>query len=152
MNIHHETLVFEREFDALPSRLFAAYVDTEAREKWSTPSPTLEVRIDSSDVRTGGRETGRCGSKGDLKWMLNVHYHCVTPDRQITFTEELWDGDQILVVALITFDLMEIDANRTALKLTDQITSFVGPDAVNGHRDGYTQALAHLQQYVTVET
>ena len=151
MEIYHETLVFEREFDAPPPRLFAAYTDARAREKWSSPSPTAEVKIDSSDVRTGGHETGRCGGKGDLRWTLKMMYHHVTPDRQITFTEELWDGDQILTVALITFDLMAIGDNKTALTLTDQITSFVGADAVGGHREGYTQALDNLEQHVTVD-
>ncbi|WP_424931272.1 SRPBCC domain-containing protein [Amaricoccus macauensis] len=149
MEIHHETLIFERDFDAPPSQLFSAYIDTKAREQWSTPSPTAEVKIDSSEVRTGGHETGRCGGKGDLRWTLKVIYHLVTPDRQITFTEELWDGEQILTVALITFDLKPIRENKTALTLTDQITSFVGADAVGGHREGYTQALTNLQQHVT---
>lgn len=151
MEIHHETLVFERVFDAPPSRLFAAYVDTKAREKWSAPSPSAEVKIDSSDVRTGGHETARCGGKGNLRWTLKVNYHHVTPDRQITFTEELWDGERVLTVALITFDLQAVGDDRTALTLTDQITSFVGADAVGGHREGYTQALANLEQHATAD-
>ena len=76
-------------------------------------------------------------------------YHHVTPDRQITFTEELWEGEQVLTVALITFDLKDIGDKKTALTLTNQITSFVGADAVGGHREGYTQALANLEQHVT---
>jgi uncharacterized protein YndB with AHSA1/START domain len=151
MEMHHETLVFEREFDAPPARLFAAYVNTKARENWSAPSPTAEVRIDRSDVRTGGHESGRCGGKGDLRWTLRLVYHHVTPDRQITFTEELWEGEQILTVALITFDLKPLGDSRTALRLTDQITSFVGAEAVGGHRLGYSQALANLERHVTVD-
>lgn len=148
MDVHHETIVFEREFPAPPSSLFAAYVDSKAREKWSAPSPTAEVRIESSDVRTGGREAGRCGGKGDLRWTVKVIYHLVTPDRQITFTEELWDADQILTVALVTFDLRAIGRNRTALTLTDQVVSFVGAGAVGGHREGFTQSLANLERYL----
>lgn len=148
MEIHHETIVLEREFNVPPSQLFAAYVDPRAREIWSAPSPTAEVKIDNSDVRTGGHETARCGGKGDLRWALKLVYHHVTPNRQITFTEELWEGDKILTVALVTFDLKDIGNNRTALRLTDQITSFVGADAVEGHRRGYTQALANLHHHV----
>ncbi|OOY04457.1 SRPBCC domain-containing protein [Thioclava sp. F28-4] len=148
MDVHHETLVFERDLDAPPSKVFAAYIDKEARELWSTPSPTAEVKIDSADVRTGGVETTRCGAKGDLRWALKVIYHFVEPDRLITFTEELWDGEQILTVALIAIELKSASDNMTALKLTDQITSFVGPDAVDGHREGYTQALANLARHV----
>ena len=148
MDIHHETLIFEKLFTAPPSRVFAAYVDKKAREKWSAPSPEAEIRIDNSDVRTGGRESGQCGGKGDLRWSLELYYHRVTPDRQITFSEELWDGDQLLVVALITFDLVETSDGGTALKLTDQITSFVGRDIVRGHQEGHLKALANLRQLV----
>ena len=35
---------------------------------------------------------------------MKVVYHWVTEGRLITFTEELWDGDELLTVALITFD------------------------------------------------
>ncbi|MEO0497388.1 MAG: hypothetical protein AAF141_08455, partial [Pseudomonadota bacterium] len=70
MDIHHETLVFKRNFDVPPAQLFSAYTDTKAREQWSTPSPSAEVKIDRSEVRTGGQETGRCGGKGDLRWRL----------------------------------------------------------------------------------
>ncbi|MEO0498905.1 MAG: SRPBCC domain-containing protein, partial [Pseudomonadota bacterium] len=80
---------------------------------------------------------------------LKVNYHLVTPDRQITFTEELWDGEQILTVALITFDLKPIGEGETALTLTDQVTSFVGAGPVDGHREGYSQALTNLQQHLT---
>jgi hypothetical protein len=34
--------------------VFAAYVDTRAREVWSAPSDTAEVHIVDEDVRTGG--------------------------------------------------------------------------------------------------
>ena len=148
MDIHHETLVLERALDAPPARVFSAYVDTKAREKWSAPSPTTEVRIDHADVRTGGQETGRCGTTGDLRWTLKLNYHRVIQDSQITFTEELWEGEVILTVALITFDLRDLDQGRTLLRLTDQITSFVGPEAVSGQREGYAAALANLDQHL----
>jgi hypothetical protein len=35
-------------------RVFAAYVDTRAREVWSAPRDTAEVHIVDEDVRTGG--------------------------------------------------------------------------------------------------
>lgn len=75
---------------------------------------------------------------------MKVAYHRVADNRLITFTEELWDGDSLLTVALITFDFEERGLGGTRLKLTDQITSFVGEGGVRGHRDGYTKALENL--------
>lgn len=146
MNIHHETVVFERSFNAPPERLFRAYADPKERVAWSMPSPDDVMVIDSSEVRTGGTEVARCGTKDNLGWRMNVAYHLVTENRQITFTEELWDGDTLLTVALITFEFAGRAGGGTALKLTDQVTSFVGADAVSGHRHGYTQALVNLEK------
>lgn len=144
MDIRHETLVFERAFDAPPARLFQAYIDPREREVWSAPTPETVIVIDETDVRTGGRETARCGTAGDLNWTMKVVYHRVTQDRQITLTEELWGDETILTVALITFDFEPRGASGTRLKLTDQITSFVGEGGIAGHRDGYAKAMNNL--------
>ena len=148
MDLAHDTLTFTRHFNAPPTRLFAAFADPREREIWSAPSPTAEVRIETSDFRTGGRETARCGGKGDLRWRLSTVYHTVVSDRLVSFTEELWEGDTLLTVALITFDFAP-DGSGTNLTLTDQVTSFVGADAIHGHRQGYTAALGNLSTMVS---
>lgn len=144
MAIHHDTLEFVREFDAAPAQLFAAYADPARREIWSTPSPTAEVRIDCADVRTGGTERGRCGPKGDMRWTTEVSYLSVTKDQHIVFTEVLKEGAKILTIALVSFEFQEMAGEKTRLLLTDKITSFVGPDAVEGHEQGYIRALENL--------
>ncbi len=146
MDICHETLVFERVFAAPPTRLFQAYRDPEMRQAWSAPSPDTAVVIDAADVRTGGRETARCGRPEDLRWRLELFYHRVIENRLIAFTETLWEGDALLTVALITFDFEPHGAVETRLRLTDQVTSFVGAGGPAGHRDGYKKALANLEK------
>lgn len=143
MTLAHETLTFERRFDATPARVFRAYTDPEVRMVWSAPSDGEEVQIDHAEVRTGGQERARCGPKGDLKWTMKVAYHWVETDRLIHFTEELWEGDCLLTVAQITFDIAAAGSG-SRLTVTDQLTSFVGADAVDGHRKGYPAALDHL--------
>ena len=144
MDIHHETLVFEREFDVTPERLFQAYANPKEREIWSAPTPEAVIVIDETDVRTGGREIARCGSAENLNWTMKVYYHWVIEGRQITFTEELWEGGAVLTIALITFEFHTRSGNGTRLKLTDQVTSFVGQGGVAGHREGYLKALDNL--------
>ena len=87
MNIHHETIAIKKALPATPARVFQAYVDTKAREKWSSPEPNTEIRITESDVRTGGSEVGKCGTKGEeLNWRMDVADHLVDTDKLITFT------------------------------------------------------------------
>lgn len=144
MPIHHDTLVFERRIDATPAEVFTAYADRSRREAWSAPSDASEVKIDAVDFRTGGSERGRCGSKGDLRWATEVAYHAVEANRRIVFTEALKEGASILTVALIAFDLQADGERGTKLAVTDQIASFIGPEGVQGHKDGYRQALDNL--------
>jgi len=144
MDIFHETLAFERSFDAPPARLFQSYADPREREIWSAPTLETVIVVDETDLRTGGRETARCGSADNLNWTMKVHYHRVEDGRLITFTEKFWDGAEILTVALITFEFREDGEAGTQLKLTDQVTSFVGEGGVAGHREGYGKALANL--------
>ena len=145
MQVHHETLRLERTFSASPSRLFAAYLDTHERELWSAPSDTAAVKIENADVRTGGSESTRCGAKGDMRYRTKVAYHLVETDSLISFSETLLEGDHVLMAALITFDFKQADDEGTLLVLTDQITSFVGPEGIEGHRTGFNQALDNLR-------
>ena len=143
MDLYHETLTFKRSFPVSAARLFEAFRNPREREVWSAPDDNTEIKIVECDVRTGGREKGLCGSKGDMNWSMDVAYHLVENNRLITFTEELREGDRMLTVALITADITPTGDGCT-LDLTDQITSFVGQGGVSGHREGYDQALDNL--------
>jgi hypothetical protein len=93
---------------------------------------------------------GRCGSAKEMSWTMKVAYHLVTQDELITFTEELWEGDAILTIALITFEITKHGESGSRLKLTDQITSFVGKGGVAGHQEGYGLALDNLKARLAI--
>lgn len=141
MLIHSETIRLERQFSASPQRVFDAYLDTKAREKWSAPSDTAAVMIEHAEVRTGGVEATRCGSSEDMRYRTDVRYHLVEEPHLISFSETLLEGVQVLTAALVTIELRSVGEGETGLFFTDQVTSFVGPDGVEGHRLGFASAL-----------
>ncbi|MEM9061392.1 MAG: SRPBCC domain-containing protein [Pseudomonadota bacterium] len=145
MDILHDTVVLDRTFKAPPTRLFQAYTDPKQRQIWCVPGDGMVFDIRESEVRTGGRETATCGPDGDMRWRMDLIYHRVEQDRLVLFTEELWEHDMLLTVALITFDIQDDGAGGSKLTLTDQITSFVGEEAVLGHQEGYEHALQNLE-------
>ncbi|MEM6413735.1 MAG: SRPBCC domain-containing protein [Pseudomonadota bacterium] len=148
MGICHNTIQLKHHYRHPPERLFAAYLNPTTREIWSSPSDQTAVDIVSTDVRSGGVEETRCGMKGDLKYRTQVRYHLVRPNKLISFSEVLFEADTILSVALITFQFHEIDGDQTELVLTDQVTSYIGADGVEGHRQGLTAALVNLQRFL----
>jgi uncharacterized protein YndB with AHSA1/START domain len=147
MTVHYETIRLEQPLSAPPARAFAAYVDTAKRELWSAPSDTAAVKIDYADVRTGGSETTRCGGKDDLRYRTEVRYHSVVQDTLISFSETLLEGETVLTAALITLEFRPADRG-THLVLTDQVTSFAGPEAADGHRQGFSASLSHFAAFL----
>lgn len=143
MEVTHDTVVFERVFPVSPDRLFQAYADPREREIWSPPFEGVEVKIDRSDVRSGGSETSRCGPSGDLKWRMDLSYHRVEPGAHICFTETLREGDMLMTVSQSTFEISAAPEG-CRLRLTDQVASYIGADGIEGHKEGYARSLDNL--------
>lgn len=145
MDVYHDTVRLRKFLPYSAEQLFAAYLDPEVRQEWAAPNDDSAVEIVHSNVMTGGKEETRCGGKDDLKYRTEVNYHLVRANELITFTESLFERDSILSVAAITFEFKRLD-NGAELILTDQITSFVGKDMVDGHRQGFNAALLNLEK------
>lgn len=150
MTLCHETIELQQTLPVAPARAFAAYCSVPDREIWSAPSATAAVIIDHADVRTGGSETTRCGGKDDLRFRTEVRYHKVEANAYVSFTETLYEDDAILTAALITFDFRAEGDERTYLTLTDHVTSFVGPEALAGHREGFAASLQNFRDFFKI--
>ncbi|MBS0418647.1 MAG: SRPBCC domain-containing protein [Proteobacteria bacterium] len=145
MDIIHETLTFKQSFPVSLKRLFRAFTDPREREAWGRPSETAEIRIEHSDVRTGGTETARCGTKGDLRWTVHVSYHLVETDRLIVYSEAVSEAGAIQHTSLVTVEFLKSADGSASVILTDQIASFIGRDGIKGHQFGHSKALANLR-------
>jgi hypothetical protein len=70
----------------------------------------------------------------------------VEADRLICFSETLLEGDAVPMAALITMEFLDAGSGASKLTLTDEITSFVGPEGREGHRTFFSLALDNLQR------
>jgi len=142
----HATLVFERVVVAPPSAVFAAFADPVERAKWGTPSDTAVVIYDETAFREGGHDCFRCGSK------INPNIHGVTRyldiqvNRRIVSSETITVDGKRLCASLNTLELTA-DGQRTRLKSTTQLVSFIGQDMVNGHTTGTNASLDNLVRH-----
>jgi len=142
----HATLVFEREISAAPKAVFAALADPAARAQWGTPSDTAVVIYDKADFREGGQDHFRCGPKENPNIHGVTHYLDVVPDRRVISSETLVMDGTRLCVSLTTLELTP-DADKTRLKHTTQLASFVGEAMVKGHTMGTNASLDSLVRY-----
>jgi len=149
-SVAHETLVFERRVRASPEAVFAAYADVGVRTRWSAPSPTAAVVYSSADFRVDGVDSFRCGGVDDLRFAGVVRYLDILDGQRIVYCEVISTSEARLSVSLVTWEL-STDGSGTRLVVTDQVTSFVGKEMIDGSRSGMTGALDNLASLVNAD-
>jgi uncharacterized protein YndB with AHSA1/START domain len=141
--VTHSTIVLERSYDAPLERVFQAFADPQARLRWGTPSPGVDLVYDKADFRVGGLDVSRCGPRGKLIYRVETRYLDIEPDERIITAEVVSEGWHKLSVSLITVEFHAV-GQSTRLTLTDQITAFGGKDMIAGSREGFGAALDNL--------
>ena len=142
----HATLVFEREIPAPVEKVFAAFADPVARTAWGAPSETAVVIYDEADFREGGQDCFRCGSKADPKIHGTTRYLEIVPNRRVVSSETIVVEGKRLCASLTTLELTP-DDEKTRLRSTTQLASFIGEDMVKGHETGNNASLDNLVRY-----
>ncbi len=145
-SLAHETLTFTQSIDAPLSAVWSAIADSTQRAVWSVPVGEAMV-YDRSNFGVGGRDEYRCGPPETLEFHCVVDYVQIAPESLIVHTDTVATEGQTLAVALVTWELDD-NGGSTLIRLTDQVTSFVGAGMIDGHRNGHTKALSQLRDFV----
>lgn len=144
--LHHATITLERTYSAPVERVFSEFADPKARAKWSTSSNDALV-YDEADFREGGLDVFRCGPMNDLKFRGVTTYQVIIPNRCVISTETLTQHNNRLAVSLNTLEFGP-EMEGTKLRVTVQITSFVGPGMIEGYESGNRGALEGLSRHL----
>ena len=146
MTTLHKTLVFEREIPAPIEEVFAAFADPVARVAWGAPSDNTALIFDEADFREGGQDRFRCGPKANPNIQGVTHYLEIIANRRVVFSETIAMNGNRLCASLTTLELSP-DGDKTRLKSTTQLASFIGEDMVKGHEQGNNASLDNLVQF-----
>lgn len=146
-DLAHGTVVVDRHYPHPPAAVFAAYADIDQRSAWSAPSDAEELVFDSHDFRVGGHDGFRCGLKGNLVFSGTTRYEYIVDGSLIVFTESVTMNGDPRAVSLVAWHVTA-DGDGSRLTITDQVTSFVGPDEIEGQRAGYTGILDQLARFL----
>lgn len=141
--ITHATLVMERTYKASPARVFAAWEDKEARERWQAPDETIRIRYEESDFHQGGRDVARCIEQDGAEFLATVHYLDIRRSERIVFTEAVAQGDANVSAALICVELYPVIEGTRQL-VTMQIAAFDGSGMEKGYEHGWSLALDNI--------
>lgn len=145
-----ETLILERDIACSPDRLFHVMTDRDTRQKWSAPDDESVVIIDEYDCRAGGCEKTHCGPKEAPEFNTIGLFHVVTTEF-LSFTETLVVVGQTMSISLCGHEISK-SKTGSALRVTLQVTSLVGPDLFDDYRSGWSAALDNLSALVVAHS
>ncbi len=124
----HDSFTLERVFAASPARVYKAFTDIEAKNKWFAGGEGYQYRERSMDARPGGREVaeGEFGN-GTISRFDAIYFELV-PDTRLVYAYEMHLNGARISVSLATVQLFP-EAGGTRLKITEQGVF------VNGYED-----------------
>jgi uncharacterized protein YndB with AHSA1/START domain len=139
-----------RILDALPSRVFRAWIDPRAVSQWWGPhgftNPVCEM-----DVRPGGRiRIDMTAPDGTVYPMKGIIHEIVQHERLVVTTSALDDEDGnpgLEVVNIVTFDDQE-GMTRLTLNAAVVKSSPEAAEALQGMEEGWSQSLSRLARYL----
>ena len=118
-SVTHNTFTLERTYDAPVARVYAAFADWDAKQKWFA-SPEGWVQGEAKmDFRVGGSEVNKGGPKGGPMHSFFSRYYDIVPNERIVYAYEMYMDDKRISVSVATFEF-EAKGRQTRLKLTEQ--------------------------------
>jgi len=148
-SVVHATFVINRVYDASPARVFKAFSNSEARDRWFVKSEGWPVAEYTYDFRVGGQERGRFSPDGTMVVLNETTYWDIVPDQRIISAYAMdIDGNRISV-SVATIELKP-EGKGTRLTYTEQGAFLDGYDIPAqreaGCRDLYEKLAAELER------
>jgi uncharacterized protein YndB with AHSA1/START domain len=140
----HDTVVVRRTVAAPPGRVFQAWSDAAALERWYVPGDgTWSSKILAHDFRPGGVKRLEFGPPGETPYVEDCRYEDIVPERRICFVMTILRGRTPITTSLVTVELFAHGA-RTDVVVTDQIAILDGGDSAAGRERGWGETLDKL--------
>jgi uncharacterized protein YndB with AHSA1/START domain len=124
-SVVHDTFAIEREYDAAPARVFAAWADPAAKARWF--GSQAEGGKFELDFRVGGTEINSGTGPGGSAITFEALYQDIVPDQRIVYSYDMhMDGTRISV-SLATVEFKP-SGGGTRLIFTEQGAFLDGHD------------------------
>jgi len=135
-SVQHGTFTLEREFAFPPARVFAAWAEREAKDRWfGGPSGQWRPLERHMEFRVGGSERARGQWTGGRVSDFQAQYHDIVQDRRIVYSYSMHIDDMKISVSLATIEF-EPAGRGTKLILTEQGAFLDGYDDAGSRQRG----------------
>jgi uncharacterized protein YndB with AHSA1/START domain len=135
----HSTFVIERDYDASPARVFAAWANVDAKGQWFGPGGEQQHEL---DFREAGREHFAAAVEGAV-YSYDALYEDIVPDERIVYTYNMHRDGVRMSVSVTTVELLA-DGAGTHLRYTEQGVFLDGEDTPELREHGTKEILDKL--------
>jgi uncharacterized protein YndB with AHSA1/START domain len=107
----------ERSLAFPPSKVYKAFANKEAKEKWFKGPTDDGLNEHEMDFRVGGSELNRGRFHDGIVHTFKAHYYDIVPEKRIVYAYEMYLDDSRISVSLATIELKaEGDKTRIVLR------------------------------------
>ena len=143
-SVAHGSFRLQRTYEARATRVWRAFTDPEAKQKWFTGPPgkweLLERRM---DVRVGGTERLKGRWEGGLVSTFDATYHDVIANERLVYSYIMHLDEKKISVSLATIELAAEDGGTT-VSITEQGAFLDGYDDAGSREQGTSHLLDAL--------
>lgn len=139
----HARFTVERRFDAAPDRVFAAWADPAAKQRWFGDADGWEDVTHSLDFRVGGSERSTARQPGGPMHVNETVFLNIVPQRRIIFAYSMAMDDKPISASLATVEFLA-EEGGTRLVYTEQGAFLDGLDDVSLREGGWAWLLGQL--------
>ena len=143
----HGTVGVEQILNVPVARAYGAFADPDERVRWSAPSDSAVFIYDATNFSVGGLDLARCGAKEDPRYRVEARYVDIVAERRVVWTETIRELDKPLATNITTLEFIP-EGRHTRLKVTVQVTSFVGAGMITNTKAGYEGSLANMARHL----
>ena len=143
----HDTFVVERDFDASPARVFAAFADRDAKARWFVGPDDWQGSNHTLDFRVGGKENVSGGEPGGPVHIYNAVYQDIVTNERFVLTYDMHIDKTRISVSLATVEFKAAPGG-TRLIYTEQGVFLDGYDGAADRERGTHDLLDKLEKSV----
>jgi uncharacterized protein YndB with AHSA1/START domain len=141
--IHHASFAIERVYPASPERVFAAWSQPAAKQRWFAGTDGWQTSGYALDFRAGGQEQALSRPPSGEAHRYHAHYHDIVPNQRIVYAYDMYLDDIRISVSLVTVALAPA-GEGTRLVFTEQAVFLDGYDRPDLRESGTRQLLDSL--------
>ena len=143
-SVVHAHFNLKRTYDAQVARVWRAFTDEQAKQKWFAGTPgrweLLERRM---DVRVGGGERVKGRWEGGVVSTFDATYHDVIPNERLVYSYVMHLDEKKISVSLATIEL-RAEGGKTNVSVTEQGAFLDGYDDADSREQGTRHLLDAL--------